>query len=449
MLRKYSRLRRPGGLRREYKKLRSLLPGATRSRHLRKKVGVVEAAYQYICQLQAALLDKFSTKGVPEDLAGIVRGKVATASDIQTLALHLINNSPSMGNNNNNNNNNFLRSNYANANISSIRPHLIPRFTQQSNLRLPQLSSNDIHETELPSVPNSSLPTEDVTMNPSIEEDVRQECPSSTRVAELKGCRQECPSSTTVAELKLCRQECPSSATVAEFKGCRQECPSSTTVAEFKGCRRECPSSATVAEFKGCRRECPSSGTIAEFKGCRQECPSSVTVAEFKGCRQESPSSPTVAELKGFRQECPSSATVAEFKGCRQECPSSATVTEFKGCRQECPSSATVAEFKGSRQECPSSATVAEFKGCPQECPSSGTLAEFKGCFNISSLCDNNACVSTDYSIHPVDGEVPLLSRTISDISLSMEEETTMTTCDSLPSGSSKLLCPTSPTIEK
>lgn len=97
MLRKYRRLRRPGGLRREYKKLRSLLPGATRSHHLRKKVGVVEAAYQYICELQTALLDKFSTKGIPEDLAGVVRGKVATASDIQALALHLINNSTTNG----------------------------------------------------------------------------------------------------------------------------------------------------------------------------------------------------------------------------------------------------------------------------------------------------------------------------------------------------------------
>ncbi|XP_064121010.1 GATA zinc finger domain-containing protein 14-like isoform X2 [Macrobrachium nipponense] len=175
-LRKYSRLRRPGGLRREYKKLRSLLPGATRSRHLRKKVGVVEAAYQYICELQAALLDKFSTKGVPEDLAGIVRGKVATASDIQALALHLINNSPSMNNNNNNNNNNynnFIRSNYAN---TAAPTHLsfLPRPTQQSDLRLPQINNNNNNnnkpETEAPSVPKTTTsPSQaNTTMNSTV-----------------------------------------------------------------------------------------------------------------------------------------------------------------------------------------------------------------------------------------------------------------------------------------
>ncbi|XP_069186148.1 uncharacterized protein [Procambarus clarkii] len=90
VLRKYRRLRRHRSLRQEYKKLRSLLPGASRAPQLRRKVGVVDAAYQYICELQSALLAKFSTKGVPAELAGVVGGKVATASDVQTLALHLI-----------------------------------------------------------------------------------------------------------------------------------------------------------------------------------------------------------------------------------------------------------------------------------------------------------------------------------------------------------------------
>ncbi|XP_042237152.1 uncharacterized protein LOC121876224 [Homarus americanus] len=90
VLRKYRRLRRRRSLRQEYKKLRSLLPGAARAPQLRRKVGVVDAAYQYICELQTALLAKFSTKGVPADLAGVVGGKVATASDVQALALHLI-----------------------------------------------------------------------------------------------------------------------------------------------------------------------------------------------------------------------------------------------------------------------------------------------------------------------------------------------------------------------
>ncbi|XP_066976611.1 uncharacterized protein [Macrobrachium rosenbergii] len=166
-LRKYSRLRRPGGLRREYKKLRSLLPGATRSRHLRKKVGVVEAAYQYICELQAALLDKFSTKGVPEDLAGIVRGKVATASDIQALALHLINNSPSM--NNNNNNYNFMRSNYVNT-TAPIHPSLLPRPTQQSDLRFTPINNNNKPESDAPSVPKTTTSPSpaDTTMNSTV-----------------------------------------------------------------------------------------------------------------------------------------------------------------------------------------------------------------------------------------------------------------------------------------
>ncbi|KAK8738074.1 hypothetical protein OTU49_004030 [Cherax quadricarinatus] len=90
VLRKYRRLRRRRSLQQEYKKLRSLLPGATRAPQLRRKVGVVDAAYQYICELQSALLAKFSTKGVPADLAGVVGGKVATASDVQALALHVI-----------------------------------------------------------------------------------------------------------------------------------------------------------------------------------------------------------------------------------------------------------------------------------------------------------------------------------------------------------------------
>ncbi|XP_071540809.1 uncharacterized protein [Panulirus ornatus] len=90
VLRKYRRLRRRRCLRQEYKKLRSLLPGAPRAPQLRRKVGVVDAAYQYICELQSALLAKFSTNGVPADLAGVVGGKVASASDVQALALHLI-----------------------------------------------------------------------------------------------------------------------------------------------------------------------------------------------------------------------------------------------------------------------------------------------------------------------------------------------------------------------
>ncbi|KAK7068179.1 hypothetical protein SK128_004128 [Halocaridina rubra] len=142
--RKYSRLYRPGGLRREYKKLRSLLPGATRSRQLRKKVGVVEAAYQYICELQTALLDKFSTKGVPDDLAGVVRGKVATASDIQALALHLINNSAAS-------NNNFLRSPYPGS------PSVIPA-------RLLSSSSYDMEDSTVASTSTleEPLPASDI-----------------------------------------------------------------------------------------------------------------------------------------------------------------------------------------------------------------------------------------------------------------------------------------------
>uniref|UniRef100_A0A0P4VWI5 BHLH domain-containing protein n=1 Tax=Scylla olivacea TaxID=85551 RepID=A0A0P4VWI5_SCYOL len=72
VLRKYRRLRRRRrrSLRHEYHKLRSLLPGAPRSPQLRRKVGVVDAAYHYICQLQSALLAKFSARGVPADLAG-------------------------------------------------------------------------------------------------------------------------------------------------------------------------------------------------------------------------------------------------------------------------------------------------------------------------------------------------------------------------------------------
>ncbi|MPC24407.1 hypothetical protein E2C01_017488 [Portunus trituberculatus] len=54
------------------------------------QVGVVDAAYHYICQLQSALLAKFSARGVPADLAGVVGGKVSTASDVRALAIHLI-----------------------------------------------------------------------------------------------------------------------------------------------------------------------------------------------------------------------------------------------------------------------------------------------------------------------------------------------------------------------
>lgn len=92
VLRKYRRLRRRRrrSLRQEYQKLRSLLPGAPRSPQLRRKVGVVDAAYQYICQLQSALLAKFSARGVPADLAGVVGGKVSSASDVRALAIHLI-----------------------------------------------------------------------------------------------------------------------------------------------------------------------------------------------------------------------------------------------------------------------------------------------------------------------------------------------------------------------
>uniref|UniRef100_A0A0P4W2H7 BHLH domain-containing protein n=1 Tax=Scylla olivacea TaxID=85551 RepID=A0A0P4W2H7_SCYOL len=92
VLRKYRRLRRRRrrSLRHEYHKLRSLLPGAPRSPQLRRKVGVVDAAYHYICQLQSALLAKFSARGVPADLAGVVGGKVSSASDVRALAIHLI-----------------------------------------------------------------------------------------------------------------------------------------------------------------------------------------------------------------------------------------------------------------------------------------------------------------------------------------------------------------------
>lgn len=93
VLRKYRRLRRRSSLKQEYKKLRSLLPGSHRAPQLRRKVGVVDAAYQYICELQSALLAKFSTKGVPADLAGVVGGKVSSPSDVQALALHLIHSS--------------------------------------------------------------------------------------------------------------------------------------------------------------------------------------------------------------------------------------------------------------------------------------------------------------------------------------------------------------------
>lgn len=34
------------------------------------KVGVVDAAYRYICDLQAALVHKLATRGVPTDLRG-------------------------------------------------------------------------------------------------------------------------------------------------------------------------------------------------------------------------------------------------------------------------------------------------------------------------------------------------------------------------------------------
>lgn len=92
IVRKYRRLRRRKCLRMEYKKLRSLLPGSPNTTpQLKKKVGVVDAAYDYICELQTALLAKFAAKGVPADLAGVLgNDRVTSASDIQALALHLI-----------------------------------------------------------------------------------------------------------------------------------------------------------------------------------------------------------------------------------------------------------------------------------------------------------------------------------------------------------------------
>ncbi|KAL7643179.1 UNVERIFIED_CONTAM: hypothetical protein RMT77_006469 [Armadillidium vulgare] len=74
--RRSRRLRQRCSLRREYKKLRSLLPRTAKTKDLRHKVGVVDAAYQYIRQLQSALLDKFSSRGIPPDLASIVGNKV-------------------------------------------------------------------------------------------------------------------------------------------------------------------------------------------------------------------------------------------------------------------------------------------------------------------------------------------------------------------------------------
>ncbi|CAL4148136.1 unnamed protein product [Meganyctiphanes norvegica] len=92
VVRKYHRLRRRRCLRMEYKKLRSLLPGSQQTTpQLNKKVGVVDAAYEYICELQAALLAKFSAKGVPAELMGVLGGdSVTSPSDIQALAVHLI-----------------------------------------------------------------------------------------------------------------------------------------------------------------------------------------------------------------------------------------------------------------------------------------------------------------------------------------------------------------------
>ncbi|CAL4060861.1 unnamed protein product [Meganyctiphanes norvegica] len=92
VVRKYRRLRRRRCLRMEYKKLRSLLPGSPQSTpQLNKKVGVVDAAFDYICELQTALLAKFSAKGVPAELFGVLSSdRVTSASDIQALAVHLI-----------------------------------------------------------------------------------------------------------------------------------------------------------------------------------------------------------------------------------------------------------------------------------------------------------------------------------------------------------------------
>ncbi|CAL4134233.1 unnamed protein product [Meganyctiphanes norvegica] len=92
VVRKYRRLRRRRCLRMEYKKLRSLLPGSPQTTpQLNKKVGVVDAAFDYICELQTALLAKFSAKGVPAELVGVLGGdRVTSASDIQALAVHLI-----------------------------------------------------------------------------------------------------------------------------------------------------------------------------------------------------------------------------------------------------------------------------------------------------------------------------------------------------------------------
>ncbi|CAL4111747.1 unnamed protein product [Meganyctiphanes norvegica] len=76
----------------EYKKLRSLLPGSPQTTpQLNKKVGVVDAAYEYICELQTALLAKFSAKGIPSELMGVLgSNRVTSTSDIQALAVHLI-----------------------------------------------------------------------------------------------------------------------------------------------------------------------------------------------------------------------------------------------------------------------------------------------------------------------------------------------------------------------
>ncbi|KAK3866682.1 hypothetical protein Pcinc_027795 [Petrolisthes cinctipes] len=78
VLRKYRLLRhrRRYSLRHEYQKLRALLSGSVEASHLSNKVSVVDAAYRYICRLQSALLLKFSTKGVPKSLAGVVIRKV-------------------------------------------------------------------------------------------------------------------------------------------------------------------------------------------------------------------------------------------------------------------------------------------------------------------------------------------------------------------------------------
>ncbi|KAK4318238.1 hypothetical protein Pmani_010748 [Petrolisthes manimaculis] len=92
VLRKYRLLRhrRRYSLRHEYQKLRCLLSGSVAASHLSNKVSVVDAAYRYICRLQSALLLKFSTTGVPKSLAGVMGGKVRTAKDVRTLALHFM-----------------------------------------------------------------------------------------------------------------------------------------------------------------------------------------------------------------------------------------------------------------------------------------------------------------------------------------------------------------------